>query len=104
MCQYSAHDGSMTDWHVMHLGTYAVSGAGLFVVEATGVTPEGRITHGCTGLYSDDNEAAMARVLKVYRGITKNPIGIQIGDRKSVVYGKRCEMRGSRSVRMTNNE
>ena len=79
MCQYSAHDGSMTDWHVMHLGTYAVSGAGLFVVEATGVTPEGRITHGCTGLYSDDNEAAMARVVKVYRGITKNPIGIQIG-------------------------
>jgi 2,4-dienoyl-CoA reductase-like NADH-dependent reductase (Old Yellow Enzyme family) len=79
MCQYSAHHGSMTDWHVMHLGTYAVSGAGLFVVEATGVTPEGRITHGCTGLYSDDNEAAMARVVKVYRGITKNPIGIQIG-------------------------
>ena len=79
MCQYSAHDGSMTDWHVMHLGTYAVSGAGLFVVEATGVTPEGRITHGCTGLYSDDNEAAMARMVKVYRGITKNPIGIQIG-------------------------
>ena len=79
MCQYSAHDGSMTDWHVMHLGTYAVSGAGLFVVEATGVTAEGRITHGCTGLYSDDNEAAMARVVKVYRGITKNPIGVQIG-------------------------
>lgn len=79
MCQYSAHDGSMTDWHVMHLGTYAVSGAGLFVVEATGVTPAGRITHGCTGLYSDDNEAAMARVVKVYRGITKNPIGVQIG-------------------------
>ncbi len=79
MCQYSARDGSMTDWHVMHVGTYAVSGVGLFVVEATGVTPEGRITHGCTGLYSDDNEAAMARVVKVYRGITKNPIGIQIG-------------------------
>jgi len=79
MCQYSAHDGSMTDWHVMHLGTYAVSGAGLFVVEATGVTSEGRITHGCTGLYSDDNEATMARVVKVYRGITKNPIGVQIG-------------------------
>jgi 2,4-dienoyl-CoA reductase-like NADH-dependent reductase (Old Yellow Enzyme family) len=69
----------MTDWHVMHVGTYAVSGAGLFVVEATGVTPEGRITHGCTGLYSDDNETAMARVVKVYRSITKNPIGVQIG-------------------------
>jgi 2,4-dienoyl-CoA reductase-like NADH-dependent reductase (Old Yellow Enzyme family) len=79
MCQYSADDGSMTDWHLVHLGTYACSGAGLFVVEKTNVTREGRITHGCTGLYSDANEAAMARAVQVYRGITKNPIGIQIG-------------------------
>jgi 2,4-dienoyl-CoA reductase-like NADH-dependent reductase (Old Yellow Enzyme family) len=79
MCQYSADDGSMTDWHTVHLGTYACSGAGLFVVEKTNVTREGRITHGCTGLYSDANEAAMARAVRVYRGITKNPIGIQIG-------------------------
>src|SRR5688572_2213286 len=79
MCQYSADDGSMTDWHLQHLGTFACSGAGLFVVEATGVTPEGRITHGCTGLYSDANEAAMKRAVELYRGITKNPIGIQIG-------------------------
>jgi 2,4-dienoyl-CoA reductase-like NADH-dependent reductase (Old Yellow Enzyme family) len=69
----------MTDWHLMHLGTMACSGAGLFVVEATNVTREGRITHGCTGLYSDHNEAAMARAVQVYRGITKNPIGIQVG-------------------------
>jgi 2,4-dienoyl-CoA reductase-like NADH-dependent reductase (Old Yellow Enzyme family) len=79
MCQYSADDGSMTDWHHVHLGTYACSGAGLFVVEKTNVTREGRITHGCTGLYNDHNEAAMARAVQVYRGITKNPIGIQIG-------------------------
>ena len=79
MCQYSADDGSMTDWHLAHLGTMACSGAGLFVVEKTNVTREGRITHGCTGLYSDHNEAAMARAVQVYRGITKNPIGIQIG-------------------------
>jgi len=79
MCQYSADDGSMTDWHLQHLGTFACSGAGLFVVEATGVTPEGRITHGCTGLYSDRNESAMRRAVDLYRGITKNPIGIQIG-------------------------
>jgi 2,4-dienoyl-CoA reductase-like NADH-dependent reductase (Old Yellow Enzyme family) len=79
MCQYSADDGCMSDWHTMHLGTFACSGAGLFVVEKTGVTREGRITHGCTGLYSDHNEAAMARVVQVYRGITKNPIGIQLG-------------------------
>jgi len=79
MCQYSADDGSMTDWHTVHAGTFACSGAGLFVVEKTNVTREGRITHGCTGLYSDHNEAAMARVVQVYRGITKNPIGIQLG-------------------------
>ena len=79
MCQYSADDGSMSDWHLMHLGTFACSGAGLFVVEATGVTPEGRITHGCTGLYSEANEAAMKRAVGLYRSITKNPIGVQIG-------------------------
>ena len=79
MCQYSADDGSMTDWHLVHLGSMACSGAGLFVVEKTNVTREGRITHGCTGLYNDHNEAAMARAVQVYRGITKNPIGIQIG-------------------------
>jgi 2,4-dienoyl-CoA reductase-like NADH-dependent reductase (Old Yellow Enzyme family) len=79
MCQYSADDGSMTDWHTVHLGTFACSGAGLFVVEKTNVTREGRITHGCTGIYSDANEAAMARAVGVYRSITKNPIGIQIG-------------------------
>jgi len=78
MCQYSAREGCMTDWHLMHLGQYACSGAGLFVVEATGVTPEGRISHGCTGLYDDATEQAMARALAVYRGVTKHPIGIQL--------------------------
>src|SRR6185295_5869317 len=66
MCQYSADDGSMTDWHLAHLGSMACSGAGLFVVEKTNVTREGRITHGCTGLYSDNNEAAMARAVQIY--------------------------------------
>src|SRR5499426_1571561 len=79
MCQYSADDGSMTDWHTVHLGTFACSGAGLFVVEKTNVTREGRITHGCTGLYSDHNEQTMARAVQVYRSITRNPIGIQLG-------------------------
>ena len=78
MCQYSADDGSMTDWHLIHLGQLALSGAGLVVVEATGVTREGRITHGCTGLYSDDNEAAMARVIQACRRLTQHPLGIQL--------------------------
>jgi 2,4-dienoyl-CoA reductase-like NADH-dependent reductase (Old Yellow Enzyme family) len=79
MCQYSADDGCMSDWHIVHLGGLACTGAGLVMVEKTGVTREGRITHGCTGIYSDHNEAAMARVVQVYRGITRNPIGIQLG-------------------------
>jgi len=79
MCQYSADDGSMTDWHMMHLGSLAASGAGLLMIEATGVTREGRISHGCTGLYSDNNEAAMKRVVDACRRVTRNPIGVQIG-------------------------
>jgi 2,4-dienoyl-CoA reductase-like NADH-dependent reductase (Old Yellow Enzyme family) len=78
MCQYSADDGSMSDWHLMHLGSLACSGAGLIVVEATGVTREGRITHGCAGLYSDSNQAAMKRVLQACRRITRSPIGVQL--------------------------
>jgi 2,4-dienoyl-CoA reductase-like NADH-dependent reductase (Old Yellow Enzyme family) len=78
MCQYSADDGSMTDWHLVHLGSLACSGAGLLMVEATGVTREGRISHGCTGIYSERNQASMKRVVDVCRGITRSPIGIQL--------------------------
>ena len=78
MCQYSAKDGSMNDWHLMHLGQYAVSGAGLVIVEASGVEAQGRITPGCVGLYSDENEAAMARVIKFYREFGNAKIGIQL--------------------------
>src|SRR5512133_1738061 len=53
MCQYSAEDGLMNDWHLVHLGARAVGGAGLIIVEATGVEPRGRITAGDTGLWSD---------------------------------------------------
>jgi 2,4-dienoyl-CoA reductase-like NADH-dependent reductase (Old Yellow Enzyme family) len=78
MCQYSADDGCMNDWHLVHLGHLAYSGAGLLMVEATHVTREGRITHGCTGLYNEHNEAAIARVIAHCRRVSKNPIGIQI--------------------------
>ena len=78
MCQYSADDGCMSDWHLVHLGSLACSGAGLLMVEATGVTREGRISHGCTGLYSDHNEAAMKRVIEACRRITSSPIGVQL--------------------------
>ena len=79
MCQYSAVDGSMTDWHLMHLGTLALSGASMMVIEATGVTPEGRITPQCVGLYSDVNEAAVKRVVDYCRSVSSIRIGIQLG-------------------------
>jgi 2,4-dienoyl-CoA reductase-like NADH-dependent reductase (Old Yellow Enzyme family) len=79
MCQYCADDGSMNDWHFVHLGHLAYSGAGLLMVEATHVTREGRITHGCSGLYNDNNEAALSRVVQLVRRLSKNPIGLQIG-------------------------
>jgi 2,4-dienoyl-CoA reductase-like NADH-dependent reductase (Old Yellow Enzyme family) len=78
MCQYSADDGCMNDWHFIHLGHLAYSGAGLLMVEATHVTREGRITHGCTGLYNDRNEASMKRVIDAARRLAKIPIGIQL--------------------------
>jgi len=78
MCQYMATEGVPSDWHVVHLGQFAQSGAGLIVVEATGVSPEGRITPGCTGLYSDACEAGFARVLEVCRGLGRSPIAIQL--------------------------
>ena len=79
MCQYSAEDGCMTDWHVIHLGQLALSGAALLTIEATAVTPEGRISYGDTGLWSDANEEAMARVLASVRRWSEMPIAIQLG-------------------------
>ena len=78
MCQYSAEDGRMTDWHTIHLGHLALSGAALLTIEATGVTPEGRITYGDTGLWSDETEAAMAKVLESVRRWSDMPIAIQL--------------------------
>src|ERR1700733_8210463 len=78
MCQYSAVDGSATDWHMAHLGSLAISGAGILFVEATAVETEGRITPGCLGLYSDANEDALARVLRELRLTSKIPVAVQL--------------------------
>ena len=78
MCQYSADDGCANDWHFAHLGMLANSGAGLLVVEATHVERGGRITHGCAGLYSDDNEAELARVIAHCRRAGTARLGIQL--------------------------
>jgi 2,4-dienoyl-CoA reductase-like NADH-dependent reductase (Old Yellow Enzyme family) len=78
MCQYSAQDGSATDWHLIHLGHLALSGAGLLILEATAVERQGRITPGCLGLYVDENEAALARVLAGVRAHSPMPLAIQL--------------------------
>ncbi|BCG80778.1 oxidoreductase [Mesorhizobium sp. 113-3-3] len=69
MCQYSAEDGSASDWHLYHWMNLAMSGAGMVTVEMTDVERRGRITHGCLGLYSDDNEAAARRTLDAARRV-----------------------------------
>jgi 2,4-dienoyl-CoA reductase-like NADH-dependent reductase (Old Yellow Enzyme family) len=78
MCQYSAADGSATDWHLIHLGHLALSGAGLLILEATAVAARGRITPGCLGLYSDANEAALAHVLERVRRHSPMALAIQL--------------------------
>jgi 2,4-dienoyl-CoA reductase-like NADH-dependent reductase (Old Yellow Enzyme family) len=78
MCQYSAEEGNMSDWHVVHLGSLALSGAALLTIEASSVQAEGRITYGDVGLYSDANEAAMARVLASIRRWSDIPVAIQL--------------------------
>lgn len=79
MCQYSADDGCANDWHAAHLGSLALSGAGVLCVEATAVSREGRITQGCLGLYSDDNERALRCVVDQLRGASPAKLMIQLG-------------------------
>jgi 2,4-dienoyl-CoA reductase-like NADH-dependent reductase (Old Yellow Enzyme family) len=78
MCQYSADNGSASDWHMIHLGHLALSGAGLMIIEATAVSPEGRISPYDLGLYSDQNEAALAKVVAAIRSYSPIPLAIQL--------------------------
>jgi 2,4-dienoyl-CoA reductase-like NADH-dependent reductase (Old Yellow Enzyme family) len=78
MCQYSADEGRATDWHLIHLGHLALSGAALLFTEATAVEPVGRISAEDLGLYSDDTEAALRRVLEAVRRHSSIRIGMQL--------------------------
>lgn len=78
MCQYQAHEGYVSDWHLIHYAGLARGGAGLVIVEATGVSPEGRITPGCTGLWEDGHVEGMARVASAIKAAGA-VAGIQIG-------------------------
>lgn len=79
MCQYSAEDGMPDDWHLVHLGSRAIGGAGLVMAEMTDVTPEGRITPGCTGLYDDRHVKAWKRIVEFVHERSTAKIGIQLG-------------------------
>jgi 2,4-dienoyl-CoA reductase-like NADH-dependent reductase (Old Yellow Enzyme family) len=78
MCQYSAANGTPGDWHMIHLGHLALSGAGLMIIEATAVSPEGRISPHDLGLYSDANEAGLDRILGAIRAHSPIAVAIQI--------------------------
>ena len=79
MAQYKAVDGTPTDWHLVHLAERAKGGAGLVVTEMTCVSPEGRITPGCTGLYAPAHEAAWKRIVDFVHAETDAKIAIQLG-------------------------
>jgi 2,4-dienoyl-CoA reductase-like NADH-dependent reductase (Old Yellow Enzyme family) len=79
MCQYSAQDGLATDWHMIHLGQLALSGAGLLMTEATAVSPEGRISAWDLGLWSDAHQAALAPVVRAIRAYSAMPLAVQLG-------------------------
>ncbi|ART63031.1 NADH:flavin oxidoreductase/NADH oxidase [Kushneria marisflavi] len=79
MCQYSANEGNATDWHTIHLGHLALSGAGLLILEATAVSSEGRISPDDLGLWNDDNEQALKQTLEAVRAHSDMPLGIQLG-------------------------
>lgn len=70
MCQYSAQDGKAADWHLVHYGSLAQSGAGMLIVEATAVEPEGRISPGDLGLWSESTEIAMKSMISALRGLS----------------------------------
>ena len=77
MCQYSATDGVVGDWHMAHLGAFATGEAGLIMVEATGVVPEGRISIACPGIYNDDQIAAFKKITD-FAHTQDAAIGIQL--------------------------
>ncbi|MCP4328761.1 MAG: bifunctional salicylyl-CoA 5-hydroxylase/oxidoreductase [Alphaproteobacteria bacterium] len=78
MCQYSAADGTIDDWHLVHLGSRAIGGAGLVMTEMTDVSREGRISHGCAGMYKDEHVAAWARVVDFVQRHSAARIGMQL--------------------------
>jgi 2,4-dienoyl-CoA reductase-like NADH-dependent reductase (Old Yellow Enzyme family) len=78
MGQYSAQDGCVSEWHLMHLGSLAVSGAGLLIVEASAVHPQGRLSPNDLGLWSDKHAAALEPAIKFCRKFGGAKLGLQL--------------------------
>ncbi len=78
MCEYSAIDGNAQDWHLMHLGQFATGGFGLVITEAAAVEPRGRITPQDLGLWCDENEEALGRVMRFCKEFGQAKMGIQL--------------------------
>jgi anthraniloyl-CoA monooxygenase len=79
MCQYSAVDGMPNDWHLVHLGSRAMGGAGLVFTEMTDVSAEGRISPGCTGLYRPEHVGAWKRIVEFVHANSRAKIAMQLG-------------------------
>ena len=79
MCQYSATDGTPNDWHLVHYGSRAIGGAGLLFTEMTDVSADARISPGCTGIYSDEHEAAWKRIADFVHANSSTKFCIQLG-------------------------
>src|SRR5204863_1658477 len=79
MAMYSAIDGVPNDWHLVHLGERAVGGAGLVFTEMTCVSPEGRISPGCTGMWNDEQAQAWKRIVDFVHANSKAKICLQLG-------------------------
>ena len=79
MCQYNSTDGTANDWHLMHLGNFSLGGFGLVITEMTNVNAVGRISLKCAGLYSDENEKALKRVIDFCKQYGTAKLGLQVG-------------------------
>ena len=88
MCQYSAQEGYVDDWHLVNLGRFAMGGAGLIITEATAVQKNGRITHGCLGIWEDDQIIGHSRIAQFILRMGSIP-GIQLGH-----AGRKARCRG----------
>jgi 2,4-dienoyl-CoA reductase-like NADH-dependent reductase (Old Yellow Enzyme family) len=97
MCQYASVDGMASDWHLMHLGNFALSGSAMIIAEATGVEPRGRISPDCLGMWSDKHAEALARVIRFCRQYGQAKFAVQLAHagRKGSVQ---ASYKGSRPV------